>query len=96
MQSFAVLREKGHTMASPAVAYARENQERFLSELKDLLRIPSVSTAVEHKDDVRKAADFVAGERASRTRERSCRSGSQRDKTEYECQREFVCRPGAN
>jgi acetylornithine deacetylase/succinyl-diaminopimelate desuccinylase-like protein len=49
-------------MASPAVAYARENQQRFLSELKDLLRIPSVSTAVEHKEDVRKAADFVASE----------------------------------
>jgi len=49
-------------MASPAVAYARENQQRFLSELKDLLRIPSVSTLDEHKSDVRKAADFVASE----------------------------------
>jgi acetylornithine deacetylase/succinyl-diaminopimelate desuccinylase-like protein len=49
-------------MASPAVAFARENQQRFLNELKDLLRIPSVSTAPEHKDDVKKAADFVAAE----------------------------------
>ena len=47
-------------MASPAVAYARENQQRFLDELKELLRIPSISTLSEHKGDVQKAADFVA------------------------------------
>jgi acetylornithine deacetylase/succinyl-diaminopimelate desuccinylase-like protein len=44
------------------VTYARENQQRFLNELKDLLRIPSVSTLDEHKDDVRRAAEFVAAE----------------------------------
>src|SRR4051794_11664343 len=49
-------------MASPAVAYARQNQQRFLNELKDLLRIPSISTLEEHKSDVQKAADFVASE----------------------------------
>jgi acetylornithine deacetylase/succinyl-diaminopimelate desuccinylase-like protein len=49
-------------MASPAVAFARDNQQRFLNELKDLLRIPSVSTLEEHKSDVQKAADFVASE----------------------------------
>lgn len=49
-------------MASPAVAFARENQQRFVNELKDLLRIPSVSTLEEHKGDVQKAADFVASE----------------------------------
>src|SRR5215475_28851 len=49
-------------MASPAVAYARENQQRFLNELKDLLRIPSVSTTPQHKSDVEKAADYVASE----------------------------------
>ena len=49
-------------MASPAVAYARENQHRFLNELKDLIRIPSVSTLPEHKDDVQRAARFVADE----------------------------------
>ena len=49
-------------MASAAVSYARENQKRFLNELKDLLRIPSVSTLSEHKDDVRRAADYVASD----------------------------------
>ncbi len=49
-------------MASPAVSFAKENQQRFLGELKDLLRIPSVSTAPEHKDDVRRAAEFVAND----------------------------------
>src|ERR1051326_2479721 len=49
-------------MASPVVAFARQNQQRFLSELKDLLRIPSVSTAPEHKSDVQRAAEYVAGD----------------------------------
>lgn len=49
-------------MASPAVAFARNNQQRFLDELKDLLRIPSISTLTEHKGDVQKAAEFVANE----------------------------------
>ena len=49
-------------MASPAVDFARSNQQRFLNELKDLLRIPSVSTLEEHKPDIKKAADYVANE----------------------------------
>src|SRR5215472_17331218 len=49
-------------MASTAVSYAKDNQQRFLGELKDLLRIPSVSTAPEHKSDVRRAAEFVAAD----------------------------------
>jgi acetylornithine deacetylase/succinyl-diaminopimelate desuccinylase-like protein len=47
---------------SSAISYARENHKRFLDELKDLLRIPSVSTAEEHTDDVRKAAEVVAND----------------------------------
>jgi acetylornithine deacetylase/succinyl-diaminopimelate desuccinylase-like protein len=47
-------------MPSPAVSYARKNQARFLEELKELLRIPSVSTLPEHKEDVHRAAKFVA------------------------------------
>jgi acetylornithine deacetylase/succinyl-diaminopimelate desuccinylase-like protein len=49
-------------MASAAVSYARDNKERFLNELKDLLRIPSVSTLPENKEDIRRAAQFVADE----------------------------------
>ncbi len=48
--------------ASPAVEFARHNQERFLEELKALLRIPSISTLQDHKADVRRAAQFVADE----------------------------------
>ena len=49
---------------SSAVSYVRDqgNQQRFLSELKDLLRIPSVSTLPEHKNDVRRAAEFIAAD----------------------------------
>src|SRR5450631_4380981 len=53
---------KGCPMSSSAVDFARANQQRFLNELKDLLRIPSVSTLDEHKPDIQKAADFVATE----------------------------------
>src|SRR3974377_205898 len=49
-------------MSSAAVAFARENKERFLNELKDLLRIPSISTLEEHKSDVQKAAQKCADE----------------------------------
>ena len=49
-------------MSVAAVAFARENQPRFLEELKELLRIPSVSTLPAHRDDVRRAAQFVADE----------------------------------
>ena len=48
--------------ANPAVSYARENQKRFLEELKDLLRIPSISTLEEHKKDIQKAAEVCANE----------------------------------
>ena len=49
-------------MATTAVEFARASQERFLEELKALIRIPSVSTAPEHKGDVRRAAEFIAAE----------------------------------
>ncbi|WKN46042.1 dipeptidase [Tunicatimonas pelagia] len=39
--------------------YVEENQDRFLDELFDLLRIPSVSTDSKFADDVRRTADFV-------------------------------------
>jgi len=49
-------------MSSSAIVYARSNSDRFLDELKALLRIPSVSTLPEHKADVRRAAQVLAAE----------------------------------
>jgi acetylornithine deacetylase/succinyl-diaminopimelate desuccinylase-like protein len=50
------------TTAPAALTYAREQQPRFLEELKALLRIPSVSTLPEHAGDVRRAAETLAAE----------------------------------
>ena len=61
-------------MSSPAITYARENQKRFLEELKDLLRIPSVSTAQSTKTDIRRAAMFVADDAASASASKTLRS----------------------
>jgi acetylornithine deacetylase/succinyl-diaminopimelate desuccinylase-like protein len=49
-------------MPSSAIAFARQNQPRFLEELKALLRIPSISTLPEHKGDCRAAAEAVAAD----------------------------------
>jgi len=49
-------------VSSTAVSFARENNPRFLDELKSLLRIPSISTLPEHKDDCRRAAQTIATE----------------------------------
>ena len=48
--------------ASPAVDFAKQNQKRFLDELKDLLRIPSVSTLDEHNADIQRAAEMCAND----------------------------------
>src|ERR1700693_496808 len=50
------------TKTTAAVAFAQENKERFVEELKALLRIPSISTDPERAGDVRRAAEFVAAE----------------------------------
>jgi acetylornithine deacetylase/succinyl-diaminopimelate desuccinylase-like protein len=49
-------------MSSPAVEYARQNNSRFLNELKELLRIPSVSTQPENKGDCRRTAEALTAE----------------------------------
>ncbi len=38
------------------IKYIDSNKERYLEELKDFLRIPSISNEESHKDDVRKAS----------------------------------------
>jgi len=40
--------------------FVEENRDRFLDELKEFLRIPSVSTLPEHQGDIQRAAEFVA------------------------------------
>jgi len=39
--------------------YQEKNKDRFLDELLELLRIPSISAKSEHKDDMRKCAEAV-------------------------------------
>jgi len=39
--------------------YQGENKDRFLEELKGLLRIPSISSSSEHKADMEKTAEYV-------------------------------------
>ncbi len=40
--------------------FVEQNRDRLLDELKNFLRIPSVSTLPEHRDDIERAAQFVA------------------------------------
>src|SRR5665213_2375581 len=49
-------------MSTTALQFARENQPRFLSELKSLLRIPSISTLPGNRAHVRYAAEVLAKE----------------------------------
>ncbi len=44
----------------PINEYISENKDRFLSELLDLLRIPSISADASHNEDMIKTAVFVA------------------------------------
>ncbi len=39
--------------------YISKNKDRFLSELFEWLRIPSISADIKRKDDIRKAAEFL-------------------------------------
>jgi acetylornithine deacetylase/succinyl-diaminopimelate desuccinylase-like protein len=41
-------------------AFVTENESRFLEELKEFIRIPSISTLAEHTPDIGRAAAFVA------------------------------------
>jgi acetylornithine deacetylase/succinyl-diaminopimelate desuccinylase-like protein len=47
-------------LADTAIQYAHQNRQQFLGELVDLLKIPSVSTLPEKKEDVRQAAEWLA------------------------------------
>ena len=41
------------------ISYIEEGRERFIGELKEFLRIPSISTLSDHKNDMLTAANFV-------------------------------------
>jgi acetylornithine deacetylase/succinyl-diaminopimelate desuccinylase-like protein len=41
-------------------AYIQNNKEKYIEELKDFLRIQSISTLPEHKDAINAAAEFVS------------------------------------
>jgi len=45
-----------------ALDYAKSNNPRFISELKEFLTIPSISTDPDHQDDMVKAANWVANQ----------------------------------
>lgn len=42
-----------------SIKYIEDNKDKFLEELKEFLRIPSISTNPENKEDVRECAEFV-------------------------------------
>src|SRR5882724_2825079 len=50
----------GEIMSTATDAFVEQHRARLLDELKALVRIPSISTAPEHADDVQRAARFVA------------------------------------
>jgi acetylornithine deacetylase/succinyl-diaminopimelate desuccinylase-like protein len=47
-------------MSQPAHQFIEQNRERFLEELKEFIRIPSISTLPENQGDIQRAARFVA------------------------------------
>ena len=42
------------------INYIQSNRESYIEELKEFLRIPSISTLPENSDDIKKCAEFVA------------------------------------
>src|SRR4051794_12385046 len=47
-------------MSAATDAFVKEHQPRLLEELKEFLRIASISTLPEHRGDIDRAAQFVA------------------------------------
>ena len=47
-------------MSAATEAFVQKNRNRFLTELKEFIRIPSISTLPEHRPDIDRAASFVA------------------------------------
>ncbi len=51
-----------HTESTAALQFAEGNRTQAVEELKAFLRIPSISTLPDHAPEVRRAAEFLAGE----------------------------------
>ena len=51
---------KPESMSQASDNYVQEHRDTLLDELKQFLRIPSISTLPEHKNDIQRAAQFVA------------------------------------
>jgi acetylornithine deacetylase/succinyl-diaminopimelate desuccinylase-like protein len=49
-------------MSIPVLDYIHANRDRFIAELKEFLAIPSVSALPAHEPDVRRCAEWTAGE----------------------------------
>jgi acetylornithine deacetylase/succinyl-diaminopimelate desuccinylase-like protein len=49
-------------MLEEALSFAKQSRERFLSELKEVLTIPSISTDPEHSADMRRAAEWMSAQ----------------------------------
>ena len=47
-------------MSTNTDAFVNRNRDRFLAELKEFVRIPSIGTLPEHRPDIDRAASFVA------------------------------------
>lgn len=47
-------------MKTKALSYARNNQSKFLAQLQEYLRIPSISTLPDHTADIHRAAEWIA------------------------------------
>ena len=60
-----------------AKQYSEQNKDRFLSELLELLRIPSVSADSKHKADMVRTAEFVKAslENAGADKVEICQTG---------------------
>lgn len=51
---------KGAQTVNEVINYIDSNKERYIEELKDFLRIPSISTSAENNKDMQRGAQFVA------------------------------------
>jgi acetylornithine deacetylase/succinyl-diaminopimelate desuccinylase-like protein len=49
-------------MLNQALEYAKHNRDRFLTELTEVLTIPSISTDPEHKPDMQHAAEWMSSQ----------------------------------